>query len=86
MKMKAIDGSNWLRRPWKLISHNECYRHYVKREETYEENFMVVRTSDKCYRVTRWKTHYTRYPKPIVYMQSFRTWGEVEYYASRGIK
>ncbi|MDE6474332.1 MAG: hypothetical protein K2L70_04470 [Clostridia bacterium] len=86
MKFKAIDGTNWLRKPWKRMSHNDYYRHYVKRTDTYEENLVVVRTSDKCYRVTRWKVYFTPYPKPSIYAQSFRSWGDVAYYASREIR
>lgn len=80
--MKAIDGSNWLTRPWKLISHNDYYRHYCKRTDMYEENFVVVRTSDKCYRVTRWRVHYSSLIKPRLAIRSFRYWLGVVDYAS----
>ena len=83
--MKAIDGSNWLRRPWKLMSHGECYRHYSKRNELYEENLMVVRTSDKCFKVTFWKIPFSPFQKPTMELHSFRSWREVEYYSQNGI-
>lgn len=84
--MKPIDGSNWLRRPWRLMSHGDCYRHYCKRTELYEENLIVSRSSDKCYKVTRWKIPHSPFAKPTIVVCSFRNWREVEYYAQQGIE
>lgn len=83
--MKAIDGSNWLHKPWQLMSHGECYRHYCKRGELYEDNLMVVRTSDKVYKVTRWKIPFLPFQKPTLEIFSFRSWREVEYYSQNGV-
>lgn len=84
--MQAIDGANWLRKPWKLMSHNENYRHYVKRDETCEENIVVVRTSDKCYRLWRWRVPFEPFKKPTMIIYTFRSWREVEYYSGKEIE
>lgn len=82
--MKAIGGSNWLGKPYRLMSHGECYRHYCVRGEQYEENLMIVRTSDKCYKVTYWKIPYSPFKKSTVSVFSFRNWREVVYFAMNG--
>ena len=83
--MKKIDGSNWLRKPWKRMSHNDYYRYYVKRTEECEYHFTVIRTSDKCYRCTRWTTPFVPFMKSTVSILSCRSWREVEYFADNGV-
>ncbi len=85
IKFKAIDGSNWLRSPWKLMSFNNYYRHYCKRTDKYEDNLVVVRTSDKCFRVERWRVFYSSLYKPVFAMYSFRSWVNVVDYAAEEV-
>lgn len=80
--MTPIGKSCWLYQPWKLMSHNECYRHYQYIDGKYgvEQNLLIVRTSEKCYKVTNWRTVYgVRMSK--IEMSSFRSFFEVRQYA-----
>lgn len=80
--MKKIDGSNWITSSsWRLMSFNQYYRHYVRRMNSYEENFVVIRTSDKCYRVTRWSVPFSSLRTSIIEIASFRSWIKVVDYS-----
>lgn len=73
--MKEIDGSNWITySTWRLMSHNAYYRHYIRRTEKFEENLIVARTSDKCYRCVRWRVPYSSLLKRSIVFRSFRSW------------
>ena len=80
--MKEIDGSNWITySTWRLMSHNAYYRHYVKRTNEHEENLIIIRTSDQCYRCTRWRVPFSSLKTSIIEIASFRSWINVVDYS-----
>ena len=82
--MKAIDSWNWLSKPWLLMSHNEFYRHYQYRDTKHniDQNLIVVRTSDKCYKVVNWRTTFNVKSMSKIELCSVRSWTEFKGYAA----
>lgn len=81
--MKEIDGSNWLYNPWKLMAYNYYYRYYEYRNNRYIRRLLIVRTSDKCYKVTTWKHYFDGYTVSEIEMISFRSFYHVREYARK---
>ncbi len=82
--MIPINKGSWLYKPWRLMSYNEYYRHYQYIERTYgvEQNLLVVRTSDKCFKVTNWRIVFRGGVNVSnIELCSFRSFGEVRKYA-----
>ena len=81
--MKEIDGSNWLYNPWKLMAYNYYYRYYEYRDKnnSYLIRLLIVRTSDKCYKVTMWKQYFDGYRVSEIDINSFRSFFQVRGYA-----
>lgn len=86
--MKEIGITCYLYRPYKRYSGNEYYTHYsyINKESQYEQNLMIIRTSDKCYKVIAWRVSFNLYPRPTIEMKTFRSWEQVRYYSKKLIE
>ena len=65
------------------MSYNEYYRHYQYFDKAYsiEQNLLIVRTSDKCFKVTNWRVSWNFKGASKLELQSFRSFTEVQQYA-----
>lgn len=81
--MKEIDGSNWLYNPYKLMAYNYYYRYYEYRNNRYIRRLLIIRTSDKCYKVTTWKQYFDGYTTSQIDMISLRSFHHVREYAKK---
>ena len=81
--MIPINKGAWLYKPWRLMSYNEYYRHYQYFDKKYsiEQNLLIVRTSDKCFKVTNWRLDLNFKGASKLELQSFRSFTEVRQYA-----
>ena len=82
--MISIDYWNRLDNPWALMCYNEYFRHYQYRDTKHniDQNLIVVRTSDKCYKVVNWRTTFNVQSMSKIELISFRSWTEFKHYAA----